>query len=290
MKPLLKEDKIKQGDHLVFIGLSKKVEQLFGINLHELNEENKEEKRREAIHYLLGKLSAFSQMQLRRHQEWMDNFLRNDKKKNFESDIKKGSSIILSKANSRLLHLGYATGFDGMTALEYFLSDADRKEVFKAVMAKFNLGNRPGNRGMYVPRPDKFPKSKRLIDNGNAIVPMGWAELFTSGEQLPALEAIPSEEGLTTAQSQEAVETPVEAEFYAKDGKKINPKKPPILDAVVVKPGRPNKVKVYISEDNMPVKDLMGYRNPIEEGTVLRVKTVFNKKVELVQVAYKGKK
>lgn len=286
-KPLLKDGAVRSGDQLHWIGIEKKVEQLFGIRLTELTAENKEAFRQKVTEHLFACLKAFSDAQLAAYQQWLGHFRQNDKRDNYTSRIAAGSAPVLNRQGGRLLHLGYATGFDGMTAILYFLADDKRKALFKEVMERFNLGNKPGNKGKYTPNPNRFPKSKRLVDIGAAIQPMGWMEIFEEGEDIPPLEKlsgaaadIPSE-----APAVKVEEKPAEPEYYTKS---INPKKAPELDAVVVKPGRPNIVKVYITPDYSPEMELMGYSNPMDKDTVIRVHTTFNKKKELVQVAFRG--
>ena len=90
---------------------------------------------------------------------------------------------------------------------------------------------------------------------------------------------------MLTDQAAEEPAPPAEPAYYDKP---INPKKAPELDAVVVKPGRPNRVKVYVKPDYTPELELNGYRNPLDKGAIVRVQTVFNKKKKLVQVAFRG--
>lgn len=70
----------------------------------------------------------------------------------------------------------------------------------------------------------------------------------------------------------------------------LNPKRPPELDAVVIASGRPNKVKVYVRPDYMPELPLNGYANPLDAGTIVIVRTVLNKKGEVVQVSFGRRK
>lgn len=76
-----------------------------------------------------------------------------------------------------------------------------------------------------------------------------------------------------------------EPSFY---NKKLNYKKPPTLNGEIVKSGRPNQVKLYLSEDNMPIFDLSGYRNPIDAGKKILVQIELNKKGKILRASFKG--
>ena len=114
---------------------------------------------------------------------------------------------------------------------------------------------------------------------------MGWVELFEEGAKMPALETATLSDAVWVGQQEAAPSAPVEPEYYDKP---VNYKKPPELDAVVIKPGRPNIVKVYVTPGYSPEMELMGYNNPMEKGTIIKVQTTFNKKVKLVQIAFRG--
>lgn len=287
IKQQLKGEGVPAGDSVAWIGIAEKVKQLFGIKLEEITKDNKEEKRQAVIKHLQQCLNTFNQVQIEAYQEWLAHFEQNDKRNNYTEKIKAGSASLLTRAERPLMHLGYATGFDGTTALQYFLSDDSRKAVFKEVMSKFNIGNKPGNRGQYTPNPDRFPKSKRLVETNGLLQPMGWVEVFLSGEDIRPLENLDISDAVLTEQAAEEPAPPAEPEYYDKP---INPKKAPELDAVVVKAGRPNRVKVYVKPDYTPELELNGYRSPLEKGTIVRVQTVFNKKKKLVQIAFRGLK
>ncbi len=287
LHPLIKDGAVPAGDFRQWIGIEEKVKQLFGLDLNTLTEANKNEKKAEVIRHLLGCLKTFSRKQLWATRDWLAHFEKNDPKDFYTSRIKKGFAPVFQreKAEAGLLHLGYATGFDGMTALLYFLADDRRKALFKKVMERFGLGNKPGNRGQYTPNPDRFPKSKRLVETPGAIQPMGWLEVLEEGQEPQPLPAAGDERsGETLPPAAPEPVAPAEPQFYDKE---INFKRPPDLDAVVAKPGRPNVVKVYLRPGEMQEMNLMGYNNPLEAGAVLVVRPEFNKKGVLVQVAFR---
>lgn len=289
LRPLIKDGAVPAGDFLQWIGIEEKVKHLFGLDLHTLTEANKNEKKAEVIRHLLGCLKTFSQKQVQATRGWLAHFEKNDPKDLYTSRIRQGFAPVFQREKTgNLLHLGYATGFDGMTALLYFLADDRRKALFKQVMEKFSLGNKPGNRGQYTPNPDRFPKSKRLVETPGAIQPMGWLEVLEEGaEPEPLTEAAPGPAASRAPAPPPEPAVPAGPQFF--DGE-INYKKPPELDAVVVKPGRPNIVKVYLQPGETMEMELMGYRNPIEEGTVVVVQSGFNKKGALLQVSFRRQK
>ena len=188
VKSRIKDNGIPTKDGKAWVGLEEKVKQLFGITLKDLTAGNKEEKRRAVIAHLQKCLNTFNQVQLKAYQDWLAHFEENDKRNQYTDRIKAGSASVLTRADRPMMHLGYATGFDGTTALQYFLADDSRKAVFKEVMAKFNIGNKPGNRGKYTPNPDRFPKSKRLVEIDGLLQPMGWVEVFQADEDIRPLE------------------------------------------------------------------------------------------------------
>lgn len=286
LKPNIKENAVPTKDGEQWIGIEQKVQQLFGIQLSELHAGNKEAMRQQVLKHLYECLSLFNQAQIKAYHKWLDHFDTHDKKDNYTEKIRTGSAPVFSRIDKQLMHLGYATGFAGMTALLFFLATDKRKILFKQLMARFGIGNKPGNRGNYIPNPDRFPKSRRLVEIGEkAIQPMGWVEVFPGDATIPVLEKADGSITIPTNQVDEAPAKPVEPEYFKGT---INPRKPPELDAVIVAPGRPNRAKVYIQPDYTPEMDLTGYKNPMDKDRVIKVSTVFNKKKKLVQIAFKS--
>ena len=285
LKPNIKENAVPTKDGEQWIGVEQKVQQLFGIQLSELHAGNKEAMRQQVLKHLYECLSLFNQAQIKAYQKWLNHFDTHDKKDNYTEKIRTGSAPVFSRIDKQLMHLGYATGFEGMTALLFFLATDKRKILFKQLMARFGIGNKPGNRGNYTPNPDRFPKSRRLVEIDGVIQPMGWVEIFSADANIPALEKIDSSITTLSYQTNKEPAKPAEPKYFKGT---INPKKSPELDAVVVTPGRPNRVKVYVQPDYTPEMDLTGYRNPMDKDRVIKVSTVFNKKKKLVQIAFKS--
>lgn len=288
-KDWLKEGGIPAKQGVQWIGLEKKVKELFGLELATLTEDNKEAKKEAVLQHLLQCWQRFSRRQLQSHRDWLDHFSKNDQRDTFSSKVERGFEPIFEHQQDTLIHMGYATGFQGTTALLYFMEDAQMKDLYKSVLENYKVGNNPRNRGQFKLNIDRFPKSRRLVEDEQVIYPMGWL-VAVGADAKPTVEAQKMESRpatTTTAQavSQKPPEPPKPTGPQYFEGK-VNYKKPPTLDAVVVKPGRPNVVKVYLYEDNSPEMKLMGYRNPIDKGTLLEVDTQFTKKGKLIQVRF----
>jgi len=280
-KAWMHDEAIPAGDAVQWIGLEKKVRQIFNLDLSTLTEQNKEEKRQAVIDHLLQTVQAFSQRQMEEDQKWLNNFLEHDRRGNYKTQLQDGFAPVFARREQSLtLHLGYATGFKGTTAVLYFLEDAKRTELYKEVMERFGIGKKPQHKGAYTASPKRFPKSKRLVEGRNRIEPLGWLERVN--EQA---ENLPPERMAETVEEEKEETPPADPEYFAG---KVNYKKPPELDAEVVRSGRQNTVKVYIYPDYSPELPLNGYRNPLEIGAVVRVKTEFTKKGKLVQVSFLG--
>lgn len=284
LKKWIKNDSV--GDQ--WIGIEAKVKRLFNIDLQTLTEENRRQKRDEIITHLLTCWHNFAQKQHQRQQTWLDKFLENDPARNFIG-AKKGFEQIKTTSNQYLLHLGYATGFLGTTALIYFLEDnSSNQQLYQKALERFGLGNRPGNRGDYRLDMPRFPKSRRLIDeNGKQVMP-GWMAL--SLEPI-SNQSTATEESLGFVKSYvEPVSVPVKtimAEFPTrpiKSGQQVT------LDAVVIASARPNKVCVYVREGYLPEMVLQGYRSELPLGKVLLVRAILNKKGDVMQVDYVSEK
>lgn len=270
-----------------WIKLEDKVKQIFGLNLGELTKENKEEKKKEVLDHILDCVRRFTSKQISADQKWWNHFEENDPTEDLSEAVREGFNPIWeNEASSRLFHFGYATGFNGVTEYIHFLSKPRLKDLFKEVMELFRIGDKPGNRREYRPKPDRFPKSRRLTNNGTVISPMGWAQLILEGDTMIDLSTANEEVTVEKTVANEPP-LPIHPVFF---NKAINPKRPPILDAEVMKSGKPNRVKVYVKEDYCPELDLNGYRNAIELGTIIRVNTIFNKQKKLVQISYKAMK
>lgn len=282
LKNLLKADKLQKGRAYYWIGVEKKVKQLLGIDLNTLAEENLETKRQEIFRYLFAAVRTFSNLQLQSDQDWRVHFKEHDSS-NLTDKLEKGYQQVDGKAGTTLWHIGYGTSFEGTTALFYFLENQQRKDLLAEIMEAYELGNAPGKKGekkapyTVDPKNIRFPKSKRLVEKKDFVTPLGWMQLLLEGEENIAKNV---EEG----EKEESRE--IKPEFVKGE---INYKKPPLLEGVIVKAGRPNQVQVYIDPGNMPTLRMDRYRNPLEVGTVVVLEPQFAiKKKKLTQVSFKS--
>ena len=285
---------VQAGDDQVWKDIQKKVKQIFNLDLKDLDASNKEEKRREVLTHLLKCLQEFCHAQIKRNEVWRQEFEEFDAQKYMSKDMHRGLAPIkqTQREGGRLMHLGYGTGFLGMTAVLYFLEGQETlKEVYTDVMNLFRLGNEPRNRGEYKANIHRFPKSRRMAASRRKIAPLGWMQVYLADEEVTFqstnMEAEDFVDSAIEAPTKsEKPKGPVVAEYYSG---KISHKKTVELDAVVVKSGRPNKVEVYIREgEERPIMPLNGYRNPLEEGKIIKVKCDFSKKGKLVQLSFGG--
>lgn len=307
LKGFLQGGSVLAGQQMQWLGIEEKVEQLFGIQLAELTADNKEAMRQRVFDHLYACLGRFNADQLSVHEAWLARYGEHDKRNNYTSQIEKGFAPVFGSSGQSMLHLGYATGFTGTTALEYFLADEKRKALFKQVMEKFNLGNKPGNRGRYSPNPDLFPKSRRLVDLEDRIAPMGWLQLFPDdGSPLPQLQTHTQSRSLSghtqTGQTQTQTSNPSRSSSDQTQTQTPHPPSPRYLkntpnhkkryelDAEVAQPGQPNQVRVFVREDNTPTLPLNGYRGVLKKGEEIIVMGSFSKKGKLVQVTFKKRR
>lgn len=286
IRNFLRDGGIPAGGDIQWVGIEKKVKQLFGLDMRTLTEQNKEEKKAAVLQHLMDCWAGFSRRQVAAQKKWLEHYEKNDRRGDYSRRIKKGMAPVFIREQKPLLHLGYATGFQGMTAILYFLEDSRLENLYKQLLETFGIGNKPGNRGAYKVNMERFPKSRRMVEDGRLIRPLGWLEWVD--ENTPA--ALEDEEADIPAEA--AAEpapppTPAEPAFFTGV---LNLKRPPELDAVVVTSGRPNIVRVYFKPDNMPELPLNGYANPLEVGTVVVVRTVISKKGEVVQVSFGRRK
>ncbi|HMQ89078.1 MAG TPA: type III-A CRISPR-associated RAMP protein Csm5 [Flavilitoribacter sp.] len=269
--------------------LADKIKAVFGLDMAELDKireidpdlrKVQLDKLREGVHqHILNCLKVFAQRQLEADRQWLDGFIKVDKKGVFGLRMQAGWAPLILRHDLPLLHLGFGAGFRATTALLYFLQDKGMKETFERVMSRFYLGLTPKLKGdrnareKYQPNATFFPKSKRLIRKEDAIIPPGWLLI---GDDLNPEQLIEAETG--------AAPISAEPEFFQGQ---INQKRPPELDAVVVKPGNPNQVKVFFTPGKTMELPLQAYRSPLEEGAVIVVQSQVDKKGNLISVSFR---
>jgi len=270
-----------------WIGIIEKVKSVFGLDLRTLTTENLEAKKNKVYDYIFDCLHKFTQKQIGHQKEWLDNFIKHDKARRYDVEIEDGHQPLFALTDKRLIHFGFGTGFTGITEYLHLLDTPELRTMLKEMMELFLIGDKPGanNRRTgsqtYVANLDKFPKSRRLVRDEDRIQPMGWGCILKAGEQLDI--------ALSSAANNEPPAPPesIKVEFFTGT---LNPKKRPEINAEVIYSGRPNKVKVYVSEDYTPEIKLDGYRNPIEKGKIIIVEVSVSKKKQITQASFKREK
>lgn len=290
IKPFIQKDGVPNGDTIQWVGIKQKVRQLFNLDLDELTASNKEAKKAEVLQHLMDCWTNFAHRQLAAQKAWLSHYKENDSRDRYSSRIANGMQPILSRTQKPIVRLGYATGFQGTTALLHFLEDAKMANLYKGLLESFNIGNKPGNRGAYKVNMDRFPKSRRMIEDDKVIRPLGWLEWIDEAEPIALADAPEATYAAVVSNAEPVATVPPAKPEPAFFTGKLNTKRPPELDAVVTASGRPNKVKVYVQPDYMPELDLNGYASPLEVGLVITVRSVVNKKGKVVQVSFGSRK
>lgn len=273
----------------VYIGIKEKVKQIFDLDMDSLEKQNEEDlqdffakKEKEVLRHVLKCVRFFGQKQLMHTRQWTQNFIAHDKNKQFQKDLNNGFSALEDHEENTLLNLGYASGFEATTGFFYFLEK--QKPQLKEIMELFSIGDNPQahkNRRSgetYKANPDNFPKSRRLSSRKNEITPLGWLSIeSTDGDAVE--EDI---EGFTVAPPP----APVTPDFLRG---KLRPGV--ILDAEILQTGKPNVIKLFITEDDLQeVKITYGRGFDREQiGDIIRV-TVgnVNKKKQVLSVSFKN--
>ena len=173
-------------------------------------------------------------------------------------ELDAGTAPVFAATGTRL-HLGFATGFEGMTVVLHLL--AHHKPVFSDIMDVFGIGDspsawknrRPGD--TYRANPDRFPNSRRLATRLGHILPLGWLEWADDPKAGPALSLLSAQSGAdlkswpdSTAAAKPAPTGPQYLRGTLKMGAEV--------DAELVAGGNPGKFKLYIREDFMPTVEI----------------------------------
>jgi len=196
IKALIKNDAIiiKEGKNREikqWLGIKQKVKNIFNLDIDAITKENKEELRKKTINFILECVFAFSEKQKKWDITWTTNLLKhevNKDRKGFplfkKEHLQKGFNYDFNCS----IHIGFGSGFTGITELLYLLKNEELKKIFKEVMEKFGIGDKPGANKLrkhgqrYEANPDNFPKSKRLISGDGIIEPIGWLRIISENE------------------------------------------------------------------------------------------------------------
>ncbi|MDX1904537.1 MAG: type III-A CRISPR-associated RAMP protein Csm5 [Thermonemataceae bacterium] len=130
-----------------------------------------------------------------------------------------------------------------------------------------------------------FPITK--VVDADTMTPWGWVQ--TSEQIIDKKEAVLEKWQKIISQSvsqSSSVQTPKEiVAEYLKEGIKL--KQGLEINAVVVKSGKPNEVKLILSKDKEQVLPLRGYTSEIPVGTILICRiTQINKKSEILDISF----
>lgn len=155
--------------------------------------------------------------------------------------------------------------------------------VYHYDKAKFNnflQHFKPANR--VSKNASEFPITKTI--EVDSIMPWGWLQVDDKEIPKENPTKFVNTEIEPGALQQEEKPKEIVAE-YLKAGTKI--KQNTEINAIVVKSGKPNKVKLMIAEGNEPEFELKGYTSELAEGTILICKvSQINKKGVITQVSF----
>lgn len=287
------EGSIKVGGNNYWLALESKLKGLFGLNLAEIRQLSAQEVEKKAISFILQAVNNFVNKQRTHHQQWLDHFKSYDNAEIYSAKIERGNEPI-ANCKQTMMRFGSGAGFIATTVLLYFLEDEKRKLLAKNYLETFNIGQKPGSnkRGAdnnsakpFLLNIDRFPKSRKFVEASNTIQPMGWVALLTEEDkELPSLAGIQEERESGDTAVKSILEQTASYSYFKG---KINPKKPPILDAQVVESGTPNKVRVFITPEYSPVVQLLSYRTPLTVGVIVEINSQFNNKSELTSASFK---
>ncbi|MEM1216710.1 MAG: type III-A CRISPR-associated RAMP protein Csm5, partial [Bacteroidota bacterium] len=182
----LDKGKIEVRGNTYYHALTTRLKRLFDLSDEQLKTQDAPALQDAILAHCQAAVARFSQAQWQRQQAWLDDYASQQDPENFGPRIQSGSQPIAGHAGPQF-HLGYAAGFNATTVLLYFLQKDDaHRQLFERIMAKYELGKAPGQKGRYVPKISRFPKSRRLVEKEHVIQPLGWLALLRPDESLPA--------------------------------------------------------------------------------------------------------
>ncbi len=267
-----------------FIGWRKRAGWLFGLTVTDFDtvppgtrpdDSRCQALRDKALTHILGCVQRFSDAQAAAYERWQKNYVKPEHDgRNDARNVGNGAKSVA--ANGLRLHLGFATGFEGMTEVLYLL--AEHKRLFADIMELFGIGDspsawknrRPGE--TYRANPDQFPKSRRLVSRAGAAVPLGWLVQVEAGAKSQSSENLAiTTEALPTTPT--APVTPTYLRGTLKMGAELN--------AELLSGGNPGRFKLFIRTDYEPtaeVKYPAGFKTEdVGRIALVRVKNVKGK-------------
>ncbi|MBX2890446.1 MAG: type III-A CRISPR-associated RAMP protein Csm5 [Saprospiraceae bacterium] len=236
--------------------------------------------RKKALEHILDCCRRFSDAQSVRLTAWVQNFEAHSQDRYQRSNIQQGLQSVEAARGGRL-HLGFATGFEGMTVVLHLLEN--HKKQFADIMDLFGIGDspsawrnrRPGQ--VYLANPDRFPTSRRLATRRDAILPLGWLEqLDDSTAAVTAPVLLVSNQRIENTPASALPSAPSAPQYLRgtlKQGAEV--------DAELLAGGNPGRFKLFIREDFLPevnIKYAAGFKaEDVGRVARLRVKNVSGK-------------
>lgn len=270
-----------------FIGWRKRAEVLFNLTAADLSSVpfgTKHDDPRyvalvdKVLKHILNCCAQFSQAQADALQRWKAHFKQHTEGA-MARELDAGTAPVFRASGTRL-HLGFATGFEGMTVVLHLL--AHHKKTFSDIMDILGIGDspsawknrRPGE--TYRANPDRFPNSRRLATRPGLILPLGWLEWADDPNAGPVMELSAS-----TSAAAHIPTKPVEpiGPQYLRGTLKVGAE----VDAELLTSGNPGKFKLYIKPDHEPTVEVRypaGFKaEDIGRLAVIRIKNVSGKGV-----------
>lgn len=205
-----------------------------------------------ALTHILDCVKRFSDAQAAAYDLWQTNYCKPDHRGGGDArNVDTGAKSI--RREGLRLHLGFATGFEGMTEVLYLLSE--HKRLFGDIMELFAIGDSPSagkNRkpgDTYRANPDQFPKSRRLATRPGAALPLGWMMQVDQDAQPESwTTAQTAQQASASSISPAAPATPTYLRGTVKIGAEVN--------AELLTEGNPGKFKLFIRADYEPVVEI----------------------------------
>lgn len=230
-----------------------------------------------AFAHILGCVKRFSDAQAAAYEHWQKNYVKPDHKGGQDArNVETGANAI--KTNGVRIHLGFATGFEGMTEVLYLL--AEHKRLFADIMELFAIGDspsawknrRPGD--TYRANPDQFPKSRRLASRSGVTLPLGWlVQVDARAKSQPTADATAFTAATPAPTPPPAPATPTYLRGSLKIGAEVN--------AELLSGGNPGKFKLFIRTDYEPAVEIKypaGFKTEdVGRIALLRVKNLKGK-------------
>jgi len=269
-----------------FIGWRKRAEVLFNLNSADfdtvpLGTKHDDPRHKalieKALAHILDCCGRFSQAQANALLRWKKHFQQHADG-DMSRSIDAGTAPVFTATGTRL-HLGFATGFEGMTVVLHLL--AYHKSVFSDIMDVFGIGDSPSawktrHPGeTYRANPDKFPSSRRLATRLGHILPLGWLEWADDPKAGPAVML--STATATAALMAAAIPAVPVGPKYLRGTLKVGAE----VDAELVSGGNPGKFKLFIRPDFEPIAEVKypaGFKvEDVGRLAIIRVKNVTGK-------------